>query len=824
MTATTTRTVTGPAPIVAKSLAGGEVDAYLRAFPPRSAGTTWATTRASQEEVLRRMDSPPFTIRGSNESAHEMRMVGARLLLRWLETFPGDTWQQRWNSSPGAVTSIGWTEVPRTWGISQGRRPQKAGLAAGLLALVGADVIRPSIPWLASNPSPHLRPVIEAARDPDGFVRLRESCPPEELEARTGPKALKVFAQIIAAKGGGIDDIVVGDLLELLLEARTGAMAPTRLAYAWLRGRGQFPPGAPATLRNIEMRAGQASPAQLVDRFNLRCKPIRDLLVDYLTERQPAIDYATLVGLSRNLAGYFWADLEQHHPGIDSLHLAPEVRDAWKARVAVKAIKHRMPDGSVTTGTAPRVAALTIKMAVRALYLDIAEWALDEPERWGPWAAPVPVTEAECVAKKAEQEARARSDARTRERLPVLPALMRAATRRLKEARARLEALETAPLGATITVLGETFNVPRSTTRPDGKPSLALDPNGGHRDLRAEEKRAFYGWATVEILRLTGIRVEELKELGHHSIISYKLPTTGEVIPLLQIAPSKNDQERLILVSPELADVLSAVISRVRGEDGRVPSIPFYDMHEKIWHPPIPLLYQWAVSGENRAISVVTIRKSLHALLADTGITDGNGNPLTFQPHDFRRIFITDAILNGLPPHIAQVIAGHSNINTTMGYAAIYPSDAIEAHRAFIARRRNLRPAEEYRAVTDEEWEEFLGHFERRKLSLGQCGRAYGTSCIHEHACVRCPVLIVGSKERTRLEEIHENLQARIAEAEREGWLGDVEQLTVSLAATEEKIGQIDAKEKRKSSPIFLGIPAISQLVVRQAENQDQTH
>ncbi len=41
----------------------------------------------------------------------------------------------------------------------------------------------------------------------------------------------------------------------------------------------------------------------------------------------------------------------------------------------------------------------------------------------------------------------------------------------------------------------------------------------------------------------------------------------------------------------------------------------------------------------------------------------------------------------------AQVICGHKDINTTMGYNAIYPHDTIEAHRAFIARRRALRPA-----------------------------------------------------------------------------------------------------------------------------------
>ena len=41
-------------------------------------------------------------------------------------------------------------------------------------------------------------------------------------------------------------------------------------------------------------------------------------------------------------------------------------------------------------------------------------------------------------------------------------------------------------------------------------------------------------------------RIEELTELSHHSLIQYRLPATGELIPLLQIAPSKTDAERLL--------------------------------------------------------------------------------------------------------------------------------------------------------------------------------------------------------------------------------------------------------------------------------------
>ncbi|WJV44526.1 site-specific integrase [Streptomyces flavofungini] len=325
----------------------------------------------------------------------------------------------------------------------------------------------------------------------------------------------------------------------------------------------------------------------------------------------------------------------------------------------------------------------------------------------------------------------------------------------------------------------------------------------------------------MEILRHTGIRIEELLELSHQSIISYRLPTTSQVIPLLQIAPSKTDRERLLLVSPELADVLSAVVARVRAEDGIIPAIPSYDVGERVWNPPIPLLFQYVSGDEHVAFTVSFVRKALDETLEDSGLTDTSGAPLRFQPLDFRRIFITDAVLNGLPPHIAQVIAGHKDIHTTMGYAAIYPKDAIEAHRAFLARRRALRLPEEYRVVTPEEWDEFLGHFERRKLALGECGRAYGSDCVHEHACVRCPVLIVSPAERPRLVEIRDNLSDRIAEAQREGWLGEVEGLSTSLAAAREKIGQLDRQQEGRASQVFIGIPTFDQIVARASQTRE---
>jgi hypothetical protein len=61
--------------------------------------------------------------------------------------------------------------------------------------------------------------------------------------------------------------------------------------------------------------------------------------------------------------------------------------------------------------------------------------------------------------------------------------------------------------------------------------------------------------------------------------------------------------------------------------------------------------------------------------------------------------------------------------------------------------------------------------------------------------------------QRDRLVEIRDNLTARIAEARREGWAGEVEGLQVSLAGAEEKLAQIDSRAGRPVTG--LGIPHV---------------
>jgi integrase len=796
--------------------AGPEPAALAQRFPPRVVQPGWEATGQRRGQVLQRLFAAPFL------AEEQGRRTGVVKLVHWLETHPGDTWQDRWVASGAdAAGNLAWRESAIGWlretGWAAGdRQTDFIALGRGVLMLVCGDVIRPSLSWLLTPGSPkNLTAEMARCRDPEAFAALAALARADPASPSTKGTAARRVATILAAKGGTVAEITVGDCLELLaaLGAGGGHAGTSPYFYQLLHALGTFPAAAPPTVRVFKAQ-GQLTPAQLVDRYPIAYRPIRDLLVDYLCERQPALDHATLRSLARTLANLFWRDLETHHPGIDSLRLTPEVAAAWKQRITIKTAVVETADGGAVESRVPRHDGMNTLAMVRAFYLDIAQWAVDDPARWGPWAFPCPIRDEEMSRKKERSHRKSRMDARTRERLPVLPALVSAVTAARTAAAELLAAARATPPGEQFTCAGQTLLRPVMSRDTSAKVWAADPATGRRRDLTLEEHRAFWAWAAVEVFRLTGIRIEELTELSHHSFVQYKHPATGELVPLLQIAPSKTDTERLLVISPELADVLSAVICRIRGEDGAVPLAVAYDLHERVWNPPMPLLFQRRIGIENRPITAHGIRALLNAALKRTGLTDASGKPLVFTPHDFRRVFITDAVMNGMPPHIAQLVAGHRDINVTMGYKAVYPEEVIDAHRAFIARRRATRPGEEYRTPTDAEWEEFLGHFERRRVAYGTCGRSYNTPCIHEHSCLRCPLLRPDPAQRHRLAEVRDNLLARIAEATREGWLGEVEGLKVSLAGAQHKLAQLDELAARRPT-VHLGMPDLSHVVGR---------
>ena len=72
-----------------------------------------------------------------------------------------------------------------------------------------------------------------------------------------------------------------------------------------------------------------------------------------------------------------------------------------------------------------------------------------------------------------------------------------------------------------------------------------------------------------------------------------------------------------------------------------------------------------------------------------------------------------------------------------------------------------------------------------------------------------------GPRPAQPAEEIRGNLHDRIAEAEREGWLGEIEGLKVSLAGTGDKLAQIAASLRRQGQAVQLGMPAFPDIAGR---------
>jgi hypothetical protein len=515
-------------------------------FPPRPVPLYWKSTVQTRETVLNRLLAPPFTV--GNASTQDRRRLGLIRTMDWLQEQAGDSWQDRWNAAVDADGTADWRLPALRWLQGTGRVASDNAtvgqvLGVGLALLIGGDVIRPGLAWLLASVTPRdLAGVMARVRDPDGFAGLAALKAASAAGLRTSRDAIEWIAYLVAAKGGAVRDITVGDSLDLLeiSDQRDGATTGGRGTsfYQLLHAMDVFPAGAPSTVRMFHSAVqGQRTAGQLIDRYDLACRPVRDLLVGYLLERQPGLDYASLRLIATTLGRTFWKDLEEHHPGIESLRLAPDIAAAWKQRVQTKTVRSRNELGDVVETLAARSSATDCLMTVRAFYLDLAQWAADDPARWGPWVVPCPIRDGSTGYRKARSHRKSRMDQRTRERLPVLPVLIAASDQARKDAAIRMDAAARAEPGESFTAAGQTLR--RSKLRNPGPRIWAEDPDTGIRhDLSREEDTAFWTWAAVEVLRLTGIRIEELTELSHHSLVQYRLPATSELTPPTQKAIS----------------------------------------------------------------------------------------------------------------------------------------------------------------------------------------------------------------------------------------------------------------------------------------------
>lgn len=722
---------------------------------------------------------------------YERRAAVVRLLTR-LEQFPGDTWVDRWLAFE--------SHLPSPHGWEQSIRPganesQRSHLSRAATYLVTFDVLRPSYQWLGARTM--MFGQIAELRDPEDSQILYAKLEEYGFRRRYAQIGLRLAGKVQCHTGKPLREIAAQDLIDLRdtdadqVWRQGGSMLWRALhELGWIEHES-------ATFPSIRRRQGQLSVEQMVDSYLPECAQ-RDVLVEYIKQRGAALDYSSKIGLARFLAKLYWRDVLDHHPELaeqPTFALTRAQADAWKERLRWK------EDGT------PRRGRHSVLFSVRGFHLDIAQWALQD-SYWAPWVCPTPVSSRDMKGyNKERRRSIAEQHERTRQLAPQLPRLVAQAESDRKAAAEALADATTRGAGQQIAYEGELWTiVQREPVSPIRLRRNDTDGRQVELNLTQRELDAFWTWAIIETLRHTGVRHEELLELTHLAIQPYTVPSTGETIPLLHIAPSKTDTERLLVASPELMHVLAQIVARLRTGSQAVPLTQRWDYYDRQVSPLLPHLFAAQRNHRLEVISPNTVAKLVNNLAAK--LTDERtGKPLKFTPQDMRRIFATDALASGLPPHIVQVLMGHKSLATTQVYAAIYPKDVIRHHRTFITQRRQSRPTEEYREPTAAEWAEFERHFVTRKVSLGNCGRAFGTSCQHEHACVRCSLLRPDPAQLDRLVDIISNLKERITEARQQGWLGEVEGLQVSLTGAEQKLLQMQRQSSSDDATVLLGLP-----------------
>ncbi|RZD89563.1 integrase [Streptomyces albidoflavus] len=758
-------------------------------------------SRAPASEIFR------LVKRGASPSTHSGLRQAMEKLLGHLAEHAGDTWQERWQAAGfDAEDARAVTVLAR-----EGDRYERTHLTAAARWVFSLRVIQPSLAGFRANKFntyPESFRKAQGDRLLDKFFEAVDTT--DHFRHVHRNKAKFDVTAALTTQGIALADLTPSALLHYAVESRRlgvtiGANGRTdRFAAlgAWqvLHAMGHFPPGTPPTLRSF-IYAGQRSITELVDRYPIRHQGVRQLLIDYLTQRRTETDYVTIEALVRRLASQFWAKIEAINPGQQDLVITTEVYDQWRAAIQLwdkKPSKQRKDTSSIL-------------LAVRALYMDLHTWSIAEPERWAHWVAPCPVRRRDLKGfSKRKREVYNRMAERVRTRQPLLPTLSAHIEARHEHLTGLLQAAQNADLGEQFTYGGCSYqrtNSARDRSRAKSEehpPIRVTDPDDETIDVTAAEETAFWEWAQVEVLRHSGIRVEELVELTHLSIRQYKRPN-NEVIALLVVAPSKSDRERVIPMSADLFHVIAQIIRRLTAGGRTIRALSRYDPHEKTWSEPMPFLFQRQSGTVHGVLAPNTVLHMLARSCEELAETNPAFADLTFTPHDFRRLFATDIINGGLPIHIGAALLGHLSLQTLQGYVAVFAEDVVAHYQRFLTHRRTLRPTDEYVDVTPEEWADFEEHFDKRKVELGNCARPYGTPCTHEHACIRCPMLQVNPKMLPRLAEIEKDLLLRRKRAEEEQWLGEVEGIDITLTFCRSK--QAEAARLAQRKVVDLDIP-----------------
>ncbi|WP_223126183.1 hypothetical protein [Streptomyces sp. TRM68367] len=184
--------------------------------------------------------------------------------------------------------------------VGDQRDSQRNGVISGMNHLMANRIVLPGYGFLRGYKATRLFKNVQQLF-PDGKLeQMRRYGVEVGMTARHIDEGLRLISSIILHTGRDLDQLTAEDIFYLRARARREngeAYVGTHSAWDLLRGAGVI--HSKDTLKDA-LRHGQRPTTELVDSYNIQSTQIRNVLVRYLEERRPGVDYGTFRGLYAN--------------------------------------------------------------------------------------------------------------------------------------------------------------------------------------------------------------------------------------------------------------------------------------------------------------------------------------------------------------------------------------------------------------------------------------------------------------------------------------------------------------------------------------------
>jgi integrase len=495
---------------------------------------------------------------------------------------------------------------------------------------------------------------------------------------------------------------------------------------------------------------------EMIDRSALP-EQFREVTLHYLLHYRDRISsrYSTLRAKLQGLVR-FWRFMDSTFPEVrSSAEVRPSHVQAYIPHTIASARASSRPGPSATSdGT---VTANHDLASIRTFFSDIAVWSLEEGSPFEVHVPPAPPL----------------SFRETR-----LPAMTQALRQQEAALSRRIIDLEREMPKVRAVAFEEWQRAKDAAAKASG-------------ELKASraEAIAFWDWAFLELLVQSGLRIEEAHNLTVFDILR-RTDSRGRTYFLLHVEPSKFDKARLIPIGDSLGKVLSEIIIHVKRFYGRdhVPPVDHFDFHEQKPLPRAPYLLQ----GRTRPhmIGRSSIRAALKELSRKAGARRHDGSPLDIAPHDCRRVFASEHLNNGTPPHVIRALLGHERLDTVMIYAKLYPGTLVEEYRRHVRGvYQAIHGPEVLRAPTTAEWQELERNCDLRDMGTHLCALPAGDHCPKGLVCLGCVHAQPKKSALPLFQQMHANHARELAKAEARGEpLGQIASRRLELSRLEQAI------------------------------------